>query len=280
MFVQSFVTAITLNPVLGAAAGGAVNTAVNGGSLGRNILLAEAGVAIGTAAGLAAGPLAGALGGGFWGGLASATLAAAAAGAAMAAIAGGNPLEGAVVSATAAAVMFAAVYGGAYAWNRIATSPAIGGKESCNNCQPPGVGPSGNIPAYSYNDLFEGGARITSPYGSRYIVGTGWEVHPGVDIQPRSGGYGTQVVAPGQIAIGYGEYLSGYGDTLNYVPEGTNIEVFHGHTKLLPGLEPGMVVNTGTPIGTITQTGRTYGPHSHIEIRQGGLRYDPSTIFK
>jgi murein DD-endopeptidase MepM/ murein hydrolase activator NlpD len=196
-------------------------------------------------------------------------------------LAGGNAWAAGLRAGATSAAFAAALYGGQQLWQSLnSSSPAIGGTQSCDICQPPGFAPSGNVPAYCYNDLFEGGARVTSRYGWRYIAGSGWEIHSGFDVQPLSGGYGTTVLAPGRITIGYGEYLLGYGDTLRYLPEGSKIEVFHAHTKLLPGLEPGMVVNKGTPIGTITQTGRTFGPHSHIEIRQDGILHDPSTIFK
>jgi murein DD-endopeptidase MepM/ murein hydrolase activator NlpD len=132
-----------------------------------------------------------------------------------------------------------------------------------------------------YSDLFEGRSVTTSEFGLRDLVTGELEFHPGVDRAPIGGVYGqTRLLAPGRVIIGGSGYLSGYGDILTYMPEGTQITVFHAHTSLLPGLEPGMIVNLGTPIGVLTNTGITSGPHTHIEIHQGVFRYDPSTVFK
>jgi RHS repeat-associated protein len=120
-----------LGGMLGGAAAGDVNTAVNGGNLGRNILL---GAALGGIAGAVAGPLFGALGGNAAAGFTAGNFAAAvgtgailggALGGLAAAIGGGNVLDGMLGGTLGGALVAAAAYAGAYAWNKIVTSPAL-----------------------------------------------------------------------------------------------------------------------------------------------------------
>jgi hypothetical protein len=117
--------------MLAGATTGAVNTAINGGNWAQNILV---GAVFGGVGGAVAGPLFGALGGNTAAGFTVGNFAAAvgtgailggAFGGISAAMAGGNIGEGILGGALGGAMVAAAAYGGAYAWHRIETSPAI-----------------------------------------------------------------------------------------------------------------------------------------------------------
>jgi hypothetical protein len=52
------------------------------------------------------------------------------------------------------------------------------------------------------------------------------------------------------------------------------------HTRLLEGIQERKTLGGGAPFGFLTETGRTSGPHSHIQTRIGNIYIDPNLIFK
>jgi hypothetical protein len=52
------------------------------------------------------------------------------------------------------------------------------------------------------------------------------------------------------------------------------------HTRLLEGIQRGQTLGGGAPFGVITNTGRTFGPHAHIQFRFRDILMDPNLIFK
>ncbi|MDJ0751988.1 MAG: peptidoglycan DD-metalloendopeptidase family protein [Ardenticatenaceae bacterium] len=123
-----------------------------------------------------------------------------------------------------------------------------------------------------------------------YIVGTGtfvrpvgggcvsqyyWPGHPGLDIAL---GEGSAVYAMDTGTVTYASWASGsyydYGNLI-VVNHGNGYETFYAH---LSGINvfPGQVVNQGQVIGATGNTGRSSGPHIHVEIRLGNFRDDPS----
>ncbi|MBI2985926.1 MAG: hypothetical protein HYY45_04080 [Deltaproteobacteria bacterium] len=255
---------------IGGATAGAVNSGINGGNFAANVF---GGAFLGGIAGGIGPPLAGAYGGGFLGAVASGAVTGAVVGAIGTGIYGGKFGQNVGYGALGGAITAAAFYGGYKLWQSL--PDGVGGSAGCSNCMPRGVAPPGETPSYSISDLFEGGEVMTSPYGPR---GSGF--HGGIDVAPTQGGYGTQALAPGPIQIIGGGYNPTHGDYFLYTPSGmSGPTILHGHTALMSGLEAGMLVNKGTPIGVLTQTGRLTGPNTHIEVLQGGRRWDPSTIF-
>lgn len=123
-----------------------------------------------------------------------------------------------------------------------------------------------------------------------YIVGTGtfvrpvgggcvsqyfWPGHPGLDIAL---GEGSGVFAMDTGTVTYASWASGsyydYGNLI-VVNHGNGYETFYAH---LSGVNvfPGQVVNQGQYIGATGNTGRSSGPHIHVEIRLNNYRDDPT----
>ena len=283
--------AIVAGVLAGAAAAG-VNTAINGGNFGQAIGM---GAVLGGILGHFGGDLFKAFGGvpkpgmaGInWGNFVAAvklgTVAGAAIGGLSTAINGGNFFQNVAFGALGGAMGAAAGYGMAYgvartaqAWNTVGGTGGPSG--DCPRCMGPGIAPPGKNPTYNISDLFEGNEEVTSKYGApRGKLG----MHRGLDVWPETDAYGTEMFAPGKVRILPGGYHHEWGDYIRYSPVGRpDLVILHGHTQLMTGLEPGMVIDKGTAIGTLTETGRLYGPNTHIEIHQGGRIYDPGTVFR
>ena len=113
---------------------------------------------------------------------------------------------------------------------------------------------------------------ISSPYGRRVDPISGnmaW--HPGMDF---AGPAGADVIA---IAAGVVVFS---GNRKNY---GKMVEVDHGdgyvtryahHDELL--VEVGDIVKRGDTLGALGSTGRTTGPHVHIEVLKNGRHVNPA----
>lgn len=123
-----------------------------------------------------------------------------------------------------------------------------------------------------------------------YVVGTGtfvrpisggcvsqyfWPGHPGLDVALAEG---SGVFAMDTGTVTYASWASGsyydYGNLI-VLNHGNGYETFYAH---LSGINvfPGQVVNQGQYIGATGNTGRSSGPHIHIEIRLNNFRDDPT----
>ncbi len=107
------------------------------------------------------------------------------------------------------------------------------------------------------------------------------QFHGGLDVIPVGGGFGTELLAPGDIQVLGGGTAGGYGDFLIYSPvNNPDAVILHAHTRILPRIDPGMTVPGGTPIGVLTKSGGITGAHTHVEFWYHGRRRDPSAIFQ
>lgn len=111
---------------------------------------------------------------------------------------------------------------------------------------------------------FKGKFRVTSPYGFRTLAGKR-EFHKGIDlvgvddgtVYAISGG----VVRTGFQANGAGRYI--------VITQDDGMRVFYMHLAKY-SVKNGDTVRKGDAIGVMGSTGRSFGVHTHLEIRPKG----------
>ncbi len=140
------------------------------------------------------------------------------------------------------------------------------GRSTDGGLRPPRVMESGSI----LNSLPVNG-RITSPYGFRRDPINGERrFHHGVDIaapvgSPLRSSMAGKVVFAGEMG-GYGKVVK--------VRQADGVELILGHcSKLL--VETGDEVGIGQKVAEVGSTGRSTGPHVHLEVRYHGTSIDP-----
>ncbi|MEA1942946.1 MAG: peptidoglycan DD-metalloendopeptidase family protein [Pseudomonadota bacterium] len=118
--------------------------------------------------------------------------------------------------------------------------------------------------------------RVTSRYGNRPARPAGAPVfHHGTDIAAERG---TPIVAPGagvvvHAAAGFnGE--AAWGNTVA-IDHGNGWQTVYAHMEGFD-VSPGDRVTPGQQIGRVGSTGRSTGPHVHVELRHNGERVDPA----
>lgn len=117
---------------------------------------------------------------------------------------------------------------------------------------------------------------ITSDFGERIdpIDGT-HSNHTGVDLGAAEG---TAIpAAKDGVVISAGE-RGGYGNAIEVAhTDGTS--TLYAHASGV-AVNPGDQVNAGDVLGWVGQTGRTTGPHLHLEVRKAGQFLDPTVALK
>lgn len=116
---------------------------------------------------------------------------------------------------------------------------------------------------------------IGMPVAGEYSSGFGYRgrgYHPGVDIRAPIGSQ-VRAAAGGRVVFA-GRYFA-YGIMLEIEHwDGTRARYAH-LSGVLSGVTPGSEVLAGQPIGLVGRTGRTTGPHLHVELRREGRAVDP-----
>lgn len=121
-----------------------------------------------------------------------------------------------------------------------------------------------------------GAGGVSSPYGQRRDPLSGrTSTHTGVDLPAPEG---TPIpAAEGGTVVACGP-RGGYGNAVELLhDDGTSTLYAHAHTILV---EVGERIDSGDILGTVGQTGRTTGPHLHLERRVGGRPVNPSLALK
>jgi murein DD-endopeptidase MepM/ murein hydrolase activator NlpD len=113
---------------------------------------------------------------------------------------------------------------------------------------------------------------LSSKYGKRIDPFTGkMEQHKGIDI---AGKEGSDVLATGDGVVIWADPRSGYGNLVE-IDHGKGIITRYGHNKtLLVGV--GDTVRKGQPVALMGSTGRSTGPHVHIEVLRDGKQVNPA----
>jgi murein DD-endopeptidase MepM/ murein hydrolase activator NlpD len=113
---------------------------------------------------------------------------------------------------------------------------------------------------------------LSSAFGRRIDPFTGkWEQHRGIDI---AGKEGSDVMALGDGVVIWSEKRGGYGNLLE-IDHGRGYITRYGHNKKLL-VKTGDIVRKGQTIALMGSTGRSTGPHVHIEVVHNGRRVDPT----
>ncbi|WP_291844957.1 peptidoglycan DD-metalloendopeptidase family protein [Maricaulis sp.] len=118
--------------------------------------------------------------------------------------------------------------------------------------------------------------RVTSHFGNRPSRPAGAEAdHGGIDIAAPSG---TPILAAAGGTVRHAE--AGYngwpawGNTV-VIDHGNGWETLYAHMQDIE-VGAGATVAAGEEIGTVGSTGRSTGPHLHLEVRHNGQRVDPA----
>jgi murein DD-endopeptidase MepM/ murein hydrolase activator NlpD len=113
---------------------------------------------------------------------------------------------------------------------------------------------------------------LSSKFGKRVDPFTGkMEQHKGIDI---AGKEGSDVLATGDGVVIWADERSGYGNLVE-IDHGNGITTRYGHNRDLL-VKAGDTVRKGQPIALMGSTGRSTGPHVHIEVLHNGKQVDPS----
>lgn len=117
---------------------------------------------------------------------------------------------------------------------------------------------------------------ISSYYGMRTDPFTGRpEFHPGIDFAGREG-EAVQAVASG-IVIHAGPD-GGYGNMVE-IASGDGYSTIYGHNERVD-VKIGQVIRQGQVIAQLGSTGRSTGPHVHLEVRYQGHPINPLRFIR
>ncbi len=112
--------------------------------------------------------------------------------------------------------------------------------------------------------------EVSSDFGPRWGV-----LHPGTDLAVPEG---TPYYAAHAGTVKLARWNGGYGNCI-ILDVGNGVEIVHGHaSKLL--VHEGQHVDAGDLLGLVGDTGYSYGPHLHFEIRVNGKAIDAVPFMK
>jgi len=119
-------------------------------------------------------------------------------------------------------------------------------------------------------------AHITSGFGERRDPITGERsTHTGIDLGAPEG---TPIPAALDGVVLSAGPRGGYGNAVE-VGHADGSSTLYAHASEV-FVAPGERVEAGQPLGLVGQTGRTTGPHLHLEVRRGGRFVDPRLALK
>ena len=109
-----------------------------------------------------------------------------------------------------------------------------------------------------------------------YVSQSYWGGHPAIDI---AGSIGAAVTAAdgGYVVLAGGGWNGGYGNHV-IIDHGNGFTTLYAHLNSI-FVSPGMTVSKGQQIGTMGNTGNSTGPHLHLEVRYGGVPYNPANYL-
>ncbi|WP_174875129.1 peptidoglycan DD-metalloendopeptidase family protein [Vogesella oryzae] len=118
-------------------------------------------------------------------------------------------------------------------------------------------------------------SHISSGFGMRYHpILHALRMHQGIDY---AAGTGTPIMAPADATVDTVAQQNGYGNVV-ILRHNNKLTTLYAHmSRFQPGLKVGNKVKAGQVIGYVGTTGRSTGPHLHMEVRINGQAVDPAT---
>ena len=110
---------------------------------------------------------------------------------------------------------------------------------------------------------FDPATYVTSEYGPR--TGGAGTFHEGIDLAPAAG---TPIPASGAGTVEANYYHGNFGNLLilfHGTFEGKDLRTLYAHRETLAGLSVGDSVTQSQVIGTVGNTGESFGAHLHFE---------------
>ena len=111
---------------------------------------------------------------------------------------------------------------------------------------------------------------ISSPYGIRDGV-----MHEGIDI---AADHGQVVRAAREGRVAFAGPRGTYGQTV-IINHGDGLRTLYAHNSRLL-VQEGQRVLAGQPVARVGSTGRSTGPHLHLEVLMNGVPFDPLLCLK
>lgn len=120
------------------------------------------------------------------------------------------------------------------------------------------------------------GGWTSSAYGQRVDPFKGVKAwHAGVDITSKDERAKVQALANGVVT--YSGERSGYGKMVEINHANGYVSRYAHHRELL--VSPGSIVKKGDAIGIMGDTGRSTGPHVHLEVQKNGKNINPARFL-
>ena len=130
---------------------------------------------------------------------------------------------------------------------------------------------SGNKIELGINIIKPISGTVTSRFGGRW-----GKAHKGIDIGAPKGTK-IKAAAGGTVVTSSTGYNGGYGNYI-VISHGNGVETAYGHCNELD-VKVGQKVSQGEIIGSVGNTGRSYGNHLHLEIRKNGVAQNPQNYL-
>jgi LysM repeat protein len=119
-----------------------------------------------------------------------------------------------------------------------------------------------------------GSGIMTWPVTGRISQGY-YGYHPALDIESPIGAAVASVDSGFVIAAGWDDTGYGYHVVIDH---GNGLQSMYAHLQSY-SIEVGDVVRAGQTIGAVGMSGRSSGPHLHVEIRQGTIQLNPAMFL-
>jgi len=117
--------------------------------------------------------------------------------------------------------------------------------------------------------------RISSPFGPRNDpFGNTRAFHSGIDYPAPTG---TSVTSVGAGKVLFAGVKGGYGKFVE-IDHGNGIITRYAHMSEIL-VQTGQEISAGTPVGEVGSTGRSTGPHLHVEVRRDNVPVNPLDFF-